>query len=93
MSFYDFSQNKFIPRKNKSKKILPLKVTFHLNDAAISDSEYSKFKILTSKDSRYECLDISEGTNESGFECKIIIIDDYLFLQYKDHTYVYSRTT
>lgn len=93
--YYDYTLKKFIPKDNGNKRIYPLKNTYTFNDSIIYDSEYSKYKVLSNKKEGqniyYNCLDISEGTKESGQKCEIVVAENYIFIQYRTHTYIYSN--
>lgn len=93
--YYDYSLKKFISKINGNKRVYPLENIYTFTDSIIYDSEYSSYKILSKRVygdvSHYYCINISESTRENGETCELIVDNNYIFIQYKKYTYIYSN--
>lgn len=86
--YYDWMSKKFIPKENGSNRISPLINRFYFNSDKIYDSEYSVYKILSSKDNSYTCID------NSNQNCILSIISisnrKYIIIDYPKYSYIYG---
>ena len=93
--YYDFNEGRFSNKKESNKRKVSLKRTYTFYDDQIYDSEYSKFNIKGyEKDESaeiYFCDDVSGSTRESGLGCLMIFYKDYLFIQYRKETSIFSK--